>query len=481
MKQLLIAVIVLLPFAAYPQNREFTPGQYVIKGTAKNMTQNFWEFGINDFFGFKTIAVPVAADGSFSCTVSATHPQDIYPIFDHDFKFFAVPGDTLIVNWDDAAIAKTFRVTSMDKERQQEIELVMEVFANNIDTARQLSEDMRNGKIQDSVKYARVVAQFTKVAKRILATPTSRYRKKILCDTYFQYLNYLNKASLIPKYEFSYKTVFGRRLTDSLGISLMLPDWISEDLFYLSAPFRDYFFDRIRFHSPFFTSTITKPPQTDEFGWTLGDCFQGAVFLEKNPPVRDWFLTLAIMEGFQRYHFKNSTEAYQIFYPKLVTPFFRDALQKFYSGIQRLRPGNPAPPFTLKNEEGKSVSLSDFKGKAVYIDFWGVYCGPCISDIKNYVPQVHEKYKGKDVVFLNICVDVDEKTWKENIKKLNLHGVNLLAVGGPQNPACKAYNVSGIPHYVLIDKEGKIVNNNATRPWDLMRTKGENEIDKALK
>ena len=76
--------------------------------------------------------------------------------------------------------------------------------------------------------------------------------------------------------------------------------------------------------------------------------------------------------------------------------------------------------------------------------------------IQNTFPKLHEKYKDKDVVFLNICVDVGEEKWKANVKELNFKGVNLLAEGWTKHPVCQDYNIAGIPYYVLIDKEGKI-------------------------
>jgi peroxiredoxin len=186
------------------------------------------------------------------------------------------------------------------------------------------------------------------------------------------------------------------------------------------------------------------------------------------------------MFGFGHYPFKDSEEAYKKFAAQIKTPMFREPLEQYYASVQRLKPGATAPTFTLKDIAGKNVSLSNFKGKVVYIDFWGVGCGPCIYDIKNYAAQMHEKYKNKDVVFVNICVDVKEKEWKENITKLKLEGVNLLAEGWTAHPVCKDYNVTGIPHYILIDQKGNIVNNNAGRMEEILG-EHENQIDKLLK
>jgi len=146
-----------------------------------------------------------------------------------------------------------------------------------------------------------------------------------------------------------------------------------------------------------------------------------------------------------------------------------------------LKPKSIAPPFSLQNEKGETVSLQQFKGKVVYIDFWGVDCKPCINEIKNFVPQLHEQYKDKDVAFINICVEGDEQRWKELLGVHELGGTNLYAEGWIKNPVCQAYHVSPIPHYVLIDREGKIVEGYASRPEQLDLKSGRNAIDRLLK
>ena len=147
----------------------------------------------------------------------------------------------------------------------------------------------------------------------------------------------------------------------------------------------------------------------------------------------------------------------------------------------RLRPGNRAPAFTMQDEKGKQVSLADFKGKVVYIDFWCVGCGPYIYQIKNYMPDLQKRYEGKDVVFLNICVDAKGKQWTDALQKYKMSGINLYPDGWDENPVCKDYNLKAIPHYVLIDKDGNKVNNMAPRASELLGTGRDNAIDTLLK
>jgi peroxiredoxin len=188
-------------------------------------------------------------------------------------------------------------------------------------------------------------------------------------------------------------------------------------------------------------------------------------------------ITRAIMQDFENYPFDKVCEVYNAFLTKDIKPYYADTLKKFYTNMQRVRPGVPAPGFTLTDEKGGSVSLNDLKGKYIFVDFWGVGCGPCISEIKNNIPALHERYKDKNIVFVNICVDANAADWKKSLGELQLKGINLIAEGWADNPVCKAYNIAGIPHYFIIDAAGKIVDNNAPRPW--MGTLNS-ELDKLL-
>jgi thiol-disulfide isomerase/thioredoxin len=114
--------------------------------------------------------------------------------------------------------------------------------------------------------------------------------------------------------------------------------------------------------------------------------------------------------------------------------------------------GSPAPEFTLQNDKGKNVSINDFKGKYLVVDFWGTWCGACLKGI----PRMNEyylKYKDK-IEFISIdCHDVRE-VWLKAILKYNMNWINLFA---DDDKVAKEYGIIGHPTKIIIDKEGKIV------------------------
>ena len=129
---------------------------------------------------------------------------------------------------------------------------------------------------------------------------------------------------------------------------------------------------------------------------------------------------------------------------------------------------NNSSEFKLQGFNGKEVKLSDFKGKVIYVDFWASWCGPCRQQFpysKLLHEQLSEKQK-KQVVFLYISIDNTEDIWKKAISDLHLEGEHALSPGGWNSSAAKNYQIHSIPRYLLIDKKGNVVDQNAKRPSD---------------
>ncbi|GGE31776.1 TlpA family protein disulfide reductase [Psychroflexus planctonicus] len=161
--------------------------------------------------------------------------------------------------------------------------------------------------------------------------------------------------------------------------------------------------------------------------------------------------------------------------------FFDEENQKLFKlnaePFLKLAPGEPAPDFALPDAVGKIHRLSDFKGKVVYIDFWGTWCGPCIAEIPATL-ALHKKYKDEDVVFLNVALESGEKEieeWRSFISGDSPYaekvlegkpytGVHLVAENQFRNEEIKDYLINFAPTYVLVDQEGNLVNARAPRP-----------------
>ncbi|MBK3518200.1 TlpA family protein disulfide reductase [Carboxylicivirga marina] len=129
----------------------------------------------------------------------------------------------------------------------------------------------------------------------------------------------------------------------------------------------------------------------------------------------------------------------------------------------RLAKGQPSPIFNYPDVDGNMVSLTDFKGKAVYIDLWATWCGPCCKEIP-YIKALEHELEGKNIVFVSISMDKDVKKWKAMLESQKMGGVQLNFDGN--RDFSKAYDSKSIPRFILIDADGNIVDSNAPRPSD---------------
>ncbi|WP_264529073.1 TlpA family protein disulfide reductase [Flavobacterium sp. N502540] len=126
--------------------------------------------------------------------------------------------------------------------------------------------------------------------------------------------------------------------------------------------------------------------------------------------------------------------------------------------------GKVSPKFSnYENFDGSKTSLDDFKGKFVYIDLWATWCGPCKKEIP-FLKACEKEFHDKNIVFVSISTDrvKDHDKWKKMVTDLGLTGVQLFANGDTSFET--AYEVIGIPRFILIDPQGNIVDPNAPRP-----------------
>lgn len=159
------------------------------------------------------------------------------------------------------------------------------------------------------------------------------------------------------------------------------------------------------------------------------------------------------------------------------------AYKDYHNGKVALREalpkGTPSPTFeNYENYAGGTTSLSDLKGKYVYVDIWATWCGPCKREIPS-LKEVEKKYHGKNIEFVSISVDngrgykaatreesekLAKEGWNKMVKEKELGGIQLYSDKAWQSDFVKNYKINGIPRFILIDPAGNIVSPDAPRP-----------------
>lgn len=182
-----------------------------------------------------------------------------------------------------------------------------------------------------------------------------------------------------------------------------------------------------------------------------------------NAKVKQTLLRSLALEYLQANGIRNTEEL-----QNLVNAYITDAhiLQEFkneYARHDLAAPGRLSPDFSARDVDGKAYSLKDFNGKYLFIDMWATWCGPCRQELP-YLKALEEKFQGRNITFLGLSTDKDAAAWEEMVRAGKLSGTQLLLGTGSQFQ--QDYNVDNIPRFILLDKQGQIVNANMLHPSD---------------
>lgn len=154
------------------------------------------------------------------------------------------------------------------------------------------------------------------------------------------------------------------------------------------------------------------------------------------------------------------------------------------SGMPDQQPllGQQAPNFTLVNLQGKKVSLADYRGKAVVVDFWATWCGPCRMEIP-WLVQLNKKYASQGLTVLGVATDtIDSDTGEKNpqstiAKFAHQHSMDYPILLADMKVANQYGGIDSIPTTFFINRSGKVV---ASTVGLAPRSDIEADIQKAL-
>ena len=177
-----------------------------------------------------------------------------------------------------------------------------------------------------------------------------------------------------------------------------------------------------------------------------------------------FFLAGEIIDDFQRGRFDQGDQRLAEFIQDNPYPEYTEVVEEVVPETSKFKPGRPAPDFTLDDLQGQSVSLSDFRGQAVFLDFWSRGCVPCIEDFP-YLEQIKQQTQDQKVVFLSISLD-SGAAWHQAVKEHDLTGVHVHSPGGWQSAVAQLYQIRSIPCYLLVGPDGLLAG-RVDGVWDV--------------
>ena len=126
---------------------------------------------------------------------------------------------------------------------------------------------------------------------------------------------------------------------------------------------------------------------------------------------------------------------------------------------KRLAVGGQLPDFTANDPDGKKISLSDFKGKYVLVDFWASWCIPCRNEFP-FLKKAYSKYKDKNFEIIGYSIDSEASVWVSAIENDDTPWVQVSHLLGYKDPVAVNYQINGVPANWLIAPDGKVIARN---------------------
>lgn len=180
-------------------------------------------------------------------------------------------------------------------------------------------------------------------------------------------------------------------------------------------------------------------------------------FVRENP---NSIVTAYILDVYKSAWGKEKTEElFKDFSDQNKITKYGSSISTYLSLNKNPQLGDSFADFTQRSLDGKQVSLSDYKGKVILLEFWPSWCGPCRIENPDLV-ETYGTYKAKGFEVLGVSLDTSEDSWKKAIEKDRLPWVHVSELKGDKNTAALIYGVSGIPDNFLIDRNGTIVGRN---------------------
>lgn len=209
----------------------------------------------------------------------------------------------------------------------------------------------------------------------------------------------------------------------------------------------------------FFTQTDTNLDESVRYAIAALDVVEKKL---TNTSLKEYFSNIFIKEHVKYNGIKDIEPLMSKFSSICKNELYIKSINEDIQKWEALKAGNVAPNFSFPDIKGKLISLSDFKGKYVYIDVWATWCGPCKAEAPHF-EELKKIFKGKNIVFISVSVDDTKEPWEKMVTEKQLSDIQIFASGWSSS-ITKDYLINSIPRFLLIDRDGKILDSNADRP-----------------
>lgn len=457
MKQNSILCIVLAVFVFSCSQKEEINPEIIIAGNFENTEAKEIKVYLDDEIASSTID----EDGNFHIKLNSDESETFFIAAGRDrFNLFLSPGDSIYVSADSKEFNTSFKLEGDHvTENTYLFEKTLFNYESGIGNMMGLMENKKNiyfhkkdslfalSKARlDALQAAHEIdPEFLKLEEAYYEFEPLNYDAQY--PMYHAYINKISQDSVdFPKDEIKDKlnkvNLARTDLLKSRSYISILNNRVSEKISELMKE-----------------DTLLK---SDQSGWEKAR-FMAIDQLFDDQIVKDELLYSFIKSNLEYRGPIHVKESYDKFMTENKSPKKAAKLKEIRDKWDPIMPGKDVPDFSFVNIEGEDVKLSDLRGTLVYIDIWATWCGPCIAEHPHW-DKMKEEYKDKNVSFLTVSIDDSKEPWQKMVKDKKMDGLQWFAANAWKSDLAQHFMVNGIPRFLLLDKEGKIIDPSADRP-----------------
>ncbi len=394
--------------------------------------------------------ITVAPSGSFIDTLFLENNSQLLSMYDgkNAIHYYLKTGDQLQVNYDATAFKSSLKFTGDGAE-------IADYLIQKDSISREKTAGGSAVYTQDEIAYTATFKDLQttlEAAIHSIKNIDKAYQEKETRNLQYAYLHKLAIYQLYHRH-FAKKPDF--IISNNFLDALKGFDYNSEEDFVFSTSYGELVKNNISEQAVLLAEEHDTPVDI--------------AFLEVTNTIENKTIKNALLYEHAKYGitYTNNLETfYTLFMEGSSNEAHKKAIQKNYNSLRTVSKGQRSPTFTnYENHAGGTTSLSDLKGKYVYIDVWATWCGPCKVEIP-FLKKIEKEFHDKNIEFVSISIDraKDYEKWKKMVTDKSLSGIQLIADKDWESDFVKNYLIKGIPRFILIDPNGIIVETNAPRP-----------------
>jgi thiol-disulfide isomerase/thioredoxin len=210
----------------------------------------------------------------------------------------------------------------------------------------------------------------------------------------------------------------------------------------------------------FATMKYEDPTRRDSLGHVLETYYSTAMANFARATVTAHPSSLAALSATKFLEQGNDLSLLRLLADSLTLKFsgnrYVDDYVALVNDLEKLPPGSTAPPIKLQSMEGKTISLADYRGKIVLVDFWASWCQPCRRANPDLV-RLYKKYQSDRIEFIGVSLDDNMDAWKRAVKNDGLIWPQVSELKKWDSRCVTDYKIGSIPYSILLDESGKII------------------------